>query len=1066
MVRLSLFLFCLILHTFGAVGQETQLIVRQGHKEAVTMVKYSPDGQSVYSASEDKSIKQWDVKTGIDINTFNAHQAGVNCIELSKDGTYLISGDQAGKVIIWNAKNGELIKTIDAHQGGVNVVKLTKDGQTIVTGGEDKLMKVWTITGDTIKTIRGFKSAIKNFGISPDAKRIVSGGGKSNGVEVLLIDLEKGKIIDDALNHIKGSGAALVYTKVLLTGFAVVGNIAKGNVGKGMTTIFVMTYSNIEFTNDGSKILLSQNLFVPFIAGKGEEEDTGSSSISIVELSADRNQFGEVSKPIRWPIANPRAVAVFNQDQTKVITNDKNAIKIFDIENADFPEPGNKEATLYVPPVIKEIQNISKNTNWIELSPDYQTIVSSDESRNIKLWDYASGRKIRNLEGYVQPVLAVDVMPDGKHLLVGSQDRNMTLWNLTTGQLVRTFDRSSDINHIDISADGKYILTTAINTDFCKLWNFKTGRLLRSFLDKKHVIWSKFSKENDDHILTATEDGTLKIWSIKENKVKKKPKVDYKTLEDKYRREDYAVSFEGYSLTVTKAGSEYLTAAQKGIITDAVFSLDTKYLITTNESGVISLYDLATKKRSVSMALIGENDFITYTTDLYYTSSKAAAKAIAFKSENQVLPFEQLELKYNRPDIIVKRLGYASQKLVDSYKAAYDRRLKRLGFSASDFGNTFDFPTLSIDYSQIPLATEDATLSFKIKAKDQSSKLDRLQIYANGVPVFGSKGIDVSGLFTSELEREVSFKLAAGSNEIKVTAINSNGLESIPQTFEIMYNRDYFKPNLYLVSIGVSDYRQSAYNLAFAAKDAQDIVTTLTGSSAYENIYSKIIVNADATNDNIKSIRSFVEQAGVDDVVMIFIAGHGVLDSNYTYYFATYNIDFSNPANGGLPYEALENIIDGIDCRNKILLMDTCHSGELDDSDVEDAVADTKKPGSVAFRSTGTIIKLKENTFGLQNTLELSKSLFGDMKKGTGATVISAAGGTEFAAEGVNSKNGLFTASFIEGIKTRRADWNRDRRYTVSEMRNFVSTQVIKKSGGKQVPTSREENLQNDFRIY
>ena len=146
--------------------------------------------------------------------------------------------------------------------------------------------------------------------------------------------------------------------------------------------------------------------------------------------------------------------------------------------------------------------------------------------------------------------------------------------------------------------------------------------------------------------------------------------------------------------------------------------------------------------------------------------------------------------------------------------------------------------------------------------------------------------------------------------------------------------------------------------------------------------------------------------------------------------------------------------------------MDTCHSGELDKDDVEETSKKATKSGKVAFRSAGTIVQLKENTFGLNNTLELSKSLFGDMKKGTGATVISAAGGTEFAAEGLNSANGLFTSTLIEGIQSRRADIDRNRSYSVSELMNYISEQVMTLSNGMQIPTSREENVKNDFRVF
>ena len=104
---------------------------------------------------------------------------------------------------------------------------------------------------------------------------------------------------------------------------------------------------------------------------------------------------------------------------------------------------------------------------------------------------------------------------------------------------------------------------------------------------------------------------------------------------------------------------------------------------------------------------------------------------------------------------------------------------------------------------------------------------------------------------------------------------------------------------------------------------------------------------------------------------------------------------------------------------------------------METAKEQVKERGTVAFRSAGTIVKMKENSFGLENTMELSKTLFGDLKKGTGATVISAAGGTEYALEGLNSSNGLFTSCLISGIVQRRADLDRNRKYTVSELQRY-----------------------------
>jgi WD40 repeat protein len=465
----------LLLVSIPSFAQQAELVIRQGHKEAINMVAYSPTGKHIYSASEDKSIKMWDVATGIDVNTFNAHEAGVNCIFLSKDGKTLVSGSKDGKIIIWDALTGDVKTTIDGHEGGVHTAKLSTDGQMIVSGGEDELLKLWTISGDSIKTIRGFTAPIKNLAISPDGERIVTGGGRNMTPEIKLVDPNQGVILADALDSYKGSGAAIAYAKVMMTGFAVIGNVANGRIGKGMTTILIINYSNIEFTDDSKSILFSQNIYTPFLAAKGEEKDTGGANVTISSLTEDRNKFAPLNRPVNWPLGNSRGVAVYNQDQTKIIVNESRSIKVYDVGNAEFPEPGNKEAARYIPPVSKEIPNITKNTNWLSLSPDYRTVVTSDVDRKMKLYDFESGRKIRDLEGYVQPALAVDVMPDGKHILVGSAGKNMTMWDITSGQMVRSFERTPNINSIDISKSGKSIATTEANSLYLKVWNITSG---------------------------------------------------------------------------------------------------------------------------------------------------------------------------------------------------------------------------------------------------------------------------------------------------------------------------------------------------------------------------------------------------------------------------------------------------------------------------------------------------------------------------------------------------------------------------------------------------------------
>jgi hypothetical protein len=69
------------------------------------------------------------------------------------------------------------------------------------------------------------------------------------------------------------------------------------------------------------------------------------------------------------------------------------------------------------------------------------------------------------------------------------------------------------------------------------------------------------------------------------------------------------------------------------------------------------------------------------------------------------------------------------------------------------------------------------------------------------------------------------------------------------------------------------------------------------------------------------------------DTFVLFIAGHGVHDgdSAATYYYLTHNADKNNLKGTCANFELIEDLLQGIAPRNKLFLMDTCESGEVDE---------------------------------------------------------------------------------------------------------------------------------------
>jgi len=459
-----------------------------------------------------------------------------------------------------------------------------------------------------------------------------------------------------------------------------------------------------------------------------------------------------------------------------------------------------------------------------------------------------------------------------------------------------------------------------------------------------------------------------------------------------------------------------------------------------------------------------DGDYLFLTPDQYYMASKNIKDLVFFKSGNEYFEFEQFDLKYNRPDIILDRLGYADSALVSAYHQAYQKRLKKMGFTEEMLEDDFHLPEIEIEnFEEMPSLHDQGSINLKLKLQDSKYKLDRINVWVNDVAIYGTNGISLRDKNVQEYTTNLEVFLAKGNNKVQVSVLNQAGAESYKETFEVECTVGKTQPDLYLITIGESEFQQADFNLTYAAKDAKDMAALFEKSKVYETVHTKTLVNEQVTTANVKALKSFLQKADINDEVMVFIAGHGVLDANLDYYFATYDMDFQQPQEKGLAYEDVEGLLDGIKPLKKTLLIDACHSGEIDKEEVELAEADVKEEGDIQFRVVGNTATPK---LGTQNTSELTKSLFTDLRKGTGATVISSAGGMEFAMEGDDWNNGLFTYCFIKGIQSKAADLNKDGEIWLSEIQQYVSQQVYELSGGRQQPTSRIENQTIDFRVW
>jgi WD40 repeat protein len=170
-------------------------ITLKGHGERIRSISCFPDGQQMISGSEDKTVRQWDVKTGKENKEAqNVCEEEVWAVAVSRDGGWVVTagGDvDRGALKACEVETGN-VRTFEGHSRKINCVDISVDNTLLASGADDFTARIWNL--DTSKLVAGPFESIGMVGavrFSTDSKKLALKSDVGKSIEIWDIESQK-----------------------------------------------------------------------------------------------------------------------------------------------------------------------------------------------------------------------------------------------------------------------------------------------------------------------------------------------------------------------------------------------------------------------------------------------------------------------------------------------------------------------------------------------------------------------------------------------------------------------------------------------------------------------------------------------------------------------------------------------------------------------------------------------------------------------------------------------------------------------------------------------------------
>ena len=466
--------------------------------DSAARVAFSPDGQSIATVTQAKTVQVWDVATGEEQARYRGAAAQLRGVAFSPDGRKLaaVGGDQLQRmngtfsgsihVYVWDVVTQRLTRNLEtAITQPTNMfgIAFSPDSNTLACSGNNAQVLIWDVPGEKIKQTLTTNQQI--FGLAFSSKSVALGLGDGS---VQVFDAATGEETALMSRH-NGACQALCFIdggkKVVSVGGGQSVKLWDVDAKKELATLHDRSYAE----DSATPVALAANADGSLAAVANEER----------AIVIHDGRSGDVKATLRGHDDLVNCLAFSPDGKTLASGSSDRTIKLWD-------------ATTW-----EERATLKGHANWVyalAFSHDGATLASGGYDKMIRLWDVASGKEKNSIEAHRGAVRALAFTPDDREIASGGSDRVVKVWSIGDGEFETKFilkGHEGTVRALAFSPSGK-VLASASEDGSVKFWNPVAGKEHVASKGKHNQMATALAFAGERTVLSGGSDGTINQW--------------------------------------------------------------------------------------------------------------------------------------------------------------------------------------------------------------------------------------------------------------------------------------------------------------------------------------------------------------------------------------------------------------------------------------------------------------------------------------------------------------------------------------------------------------------------